>query len=271
MFEEVFNEEENEFVNIADENRCYFDDQIIARGEKYYEDGKVGNVKKLGNVFVSDIYGSDKYTVRIMVDEEDEIYMSCDCPYEDHCKHEYATLLAIQNGDYEEKELKPYIVEKSLRLDELIRKIPAEALKKYILSDNGMKNTCFDMDDLEKTFMDYVPKQEYNYYYNNLYNSCLLRDDEASLYDSYFDKIRDYIDAADYEQAFYIIKSLIEVTHDLDIDIVSDYPELGMYLRISYRKADKEVKKIIEKYIMSLIFDHYYNNCYLEDMIININ
>ena len=127
------------------------------------------------------------------------------------------------------------------------------------------------MEDLERTFTEYVPKQEYDFYYNNLYNSFLLRDEPFELYDSYYDEIRKYIDSYDYIQAFNIIKSIIEVSHDLDVDIVSDLPELGMYFRISYRKASKEDKKIMEKYIMSLILNQYYNNLYLEDMINHLN
>ena len=84
-------------------------------------------------------------------------------------------------------------------------------------------------------------------------------------------KLLDIYQISFYEQAFYIIKSIVEATHDLNIDITNDYPELGMYLRISYRKADIEVKKIIEKYVMKLVFNQYYDNCYLEDMISNMN
>ncbi len=270
MFEEVFDEEKDDFSTIATDNSSYFNQKIIDRGEECYYSGGVTNVTRLGNIFVADVVGSDDYTVRVSI-SDDEILMSCDCPYEDNCKHEYATLLAIQNAEYNEKELKDFVPENKLKLDELIRKIPAEALKKYILSDHGLASISFDMNDLEKTFAEYVPKQEYNYYYNNLYNSYLLRDDFLNLYYSYFDEIKKFIDTNDYEQGFNIIKAVIEVTHDLDIDIISDYPELGMYLRICYRKASKEVKKIIEKYIMSLIFNQYYNNCYLEDMIVHIN
>ncbi|MBR6948717.1 MAG: hypothetical protein IKH54_00850 [Bacilli bacterium] len=271
MFDEVFEKNEDDLLNnIACDNACYFSDEIISRGEKYYDEGRVSKVTKLGNVFVASVSGSDDYTVRVVANDS-ETLMSCDCPYEDNCKHEYATLLAIENNDYEEKELRPYVPAKRLSEEDLIKKIPAEALKKYILSDRGLANTDFDMDDLEKTFIEYVPKQEYDYYYNNLYNSYLLKDEFFELYDSYYDEIRLFIDSTDYLQAFNVIKAIIEVSHDLDIDIVPDLPELGMYLRIAYRKASKEIKKEIEKYVMSLIFHQYYNNCYLEDMIVHMN
>ena len=171
MFDEVFEKEDyTDYSSIADQNRDYFSDSVISRGEDYYESGKVENVSLVGNVFVADVCGNDDYTVRVIVDDE-ETLMSCDCPYEDNCKHEYATLLAIQNGDYTEEELKPFVAENRMTVEELIKKIPAEALKKYLLSDNGIANTNFNLDDLEKTFVEYVPKQDYDYYYNNLYNS----------------------------------------------------------------------------------------------------
>ena len=272
MFDEVFKEDisDNEFSTIAIDNQCYFDDAIIERGEDYYRDDKVENVTKMGNVFVADVCGNECYTVRVVVDE-DELLMSCNCPYDDNCKHEYATLLAIQDGKYSVEELKPFVDTHMIEFEDLIKKIPAEALKKYILSDSGLENVSFNMEDLERTFTEYVPKQEYDFYYNNLYNSFLLRDEPFELYDSYYDEIRKYIDSYDYIQAFNIIKSIIEVSHDLDVDIVSYLPELGMYFRISYRKASKEDKKIMEKYIMSLILNQYYNNLYLEDMINHLN
>ena len=94
------------------------------------------------------------YKVKLIKNDEDETLMSCDCPYEDNCKHEYATLLAIQNGDYIEEELKPFVAENRMTEEELIKKIPSEALKKYLLSDSGLANTRFNLDDLEKTLID---------------------------------------------------------------------------------------------------------------------
>lgn len=276
MFEEVFNNEDleeeylEEYDNIAEMYEEVFSPEVVKRGEEYYYDGLVQDVVKLGDLFIADVEGSEDYTVHVHV-LDNNIEMSCTCPCEFECKHEYATLLAIENGKYEEKELKPFVDQEKISVEEIIRKIPAETLKKYILSDVGKDNVAFNICELEKTFNEYFPKQSYDYYYNNLYNSYLLRDSFYELYDSYYEDIRKNIDSACYEEAFNIIKAIVEVSHDLELDIIEDMPELGMYLRISYRKADKEVKKVIEKYVMYLIFHQYYNNCYLEDMIININ
>ena len=41
-----------------------------------------------------------------------------------------------------------------------------------------------------------------------------------------------------------------------------------MYLRILYRKANDELKKEVEKWIKTLVDNNYYDNYYLEDIII---
>ncbi|MBQ8131910.1 MAG: hypothetical protein IJ193_05410 [Bacilli bacterium] len=267
MFEGVFHSGEP-IEELWNEYDKYFSDVIIDRGEAYYQDGRVTSCTKLGDLYVANVRGSVDYTVRIQQDG-DELVMSCSCPYDGNCKHEYATLLAIDNEDYDIKELKPYIARNDIEVKDLMKKIPADELKKYMI--NHSDGYVFDMDLLEKEFMKYMPKQEYDYYYNNLYNRFLLEDDAWEEYDHYIDSLRRLLECGNYEEAFYIIKSIVEIGHDLDLDIIHDYPTLGMYLRIVYRKSEKSFKKVIEKYIMDLVFHQYYDNCFLEDMIVHIN
>ena len=267
MFQGVFKSEEP-IEELWNEYDKYFDETIIERGEAYYQDGRVIHCTKLGDLYVAKVEGSEDYTVRIQ-QNGNELDMSCDCPYEGNCKHEYAVLLAIDNEEYDIKELKPYIARNDIEVKDLIKKIPAEELKKYMVDNTD--GYYFDIESLEKEFIKYVPKQEYDYYYNNLYNKFLLEDDPWDEYDKYIDSLRRLLDSGNYEEAYYIIKTIIEVSHDLDLDIIYDYPELGMYLRIVYRKSNKSFKKVIEKYIMTLIFARYYDNCFLEDMIVHIN
>lgn len=267
MFEGVFSTDEP-IEELWNEYDKYFDEITIDRGEAYYQDGRVTHCTKLGDLYVAKVEGNEDYTVRINA-EGNELAMSCNCPVEGNCKHEYATLLAIDNEDYDIKELKPYIARRDIEVKDLLKKIPADELKKYMV--NHPSDSVLDMDSLEKEFTKYIPKQEYDYYYNNLYNRFLLEDDAWEEYDHYIDSLRRLLECSNYEEAYYIIKTIIEISHDLDLDIVYDYPELGMYLRIVYRKSEKSFKKVIEKYIMDLIFHQYYDNCFLEDMIVHIN
>ncbi len=74
---------------------------IIKRGEDYYKDDKVSDIMKNNNTYTSYVYGTDindLYEVTIKTDDKGNlIEMNCTCPYEDNCKHEYATILNIQN------------------------------------------------------------------------------------------------------------------------------------------------------------------------------
>ena len=56
MFDEVFEKDDNFVINnIACDNEDYFSEEIISRGEQYYDEGRVTKVVKLGNVFVANV------------------------------------------------------------------------------------------------------------------------------------------------------------------------------------------------------------------------
>lgn len=82
--------------------------QILRRGREYYGSGMVENLQKSGRVFTAKVSGSEyrPYHVEITFDEDGDVgEWECDCPYDwgSVCKHIVAALLAIENGDYEEK------------------------------------------------------------------------------------------------------------------------------------------------------------------------
>ena len=80
-----------------------FPSVIISRGKEYFKDKMVYNCIKNDDIYTGYVQGSnpsDEYRVSISVDEHDNIKsMSCTCPYEANCKHEYATILYIRNKE----------------------------------------------------------------------------------------------------------------------------------------------------------------------------
>lgn len=89
-------------VNLFDGNiDNLFSYNIIVRGHKYFLDKMVYNVVKNNNLYIGYVQGSnpiDEYKVTIKIDNNNDIIsMSCTCPYESNCKHEYATILYIRN------------------------------------------------------------------------------------------------------------------------------------------------------------------------------
>lgn len=264
--------EEDFLMEVEDD----FDYQIKERGKKYYNSGNVMKVVKNGSHYYAKVKGSSitPYTVNITNDETGIDY-ECDCPYDFPCKHEYAVLIAISNGEYERIELKPEIREKKASLQSMIETIPADEIKNYLLSPKGLDYVCFEMEAFEDYFRKYLPKQKYDFYYNNLYNELVLNDDGNFYIKDYLSRVKQYIDNNDFPEGYKIIKSIIEAYNDsnkLNIDdtIVDSLPKIGMFLRVIYRKCDSMTKDNINKWIENLERNNCYNNYYLEDIIVSL-
>lgn len=265
--------EHNELCNIID----YYDDdfsyQIKNRGKDYYEKGNIVSVIRNGNSFISKIDGTERYEVEVNFDDEDELlYYDCTCPCDFPCKHEYAVLLAIKNKEYNQIQLKPTIIKNEYTIQKLIELIPAEELKNYMLSEEGKDYVCFEMVHFENHFARYLPRQTYEYYYNNLYNSLLL-DGYGEI--KYINIARNLINNGEYQEAFYAIKSIIEAANDVKVlnkwnNLIDNFPAIGMILRIIYRKSDSNVKSNIEEWIGILEDNNYYDSLYLEDIVLTI-
>ena len=256
---------------------CYddFDAVIQKRGEDYYETGRVVSCVKDKNHFYAKVLGSDDncYDVSFHVHEYGVEY-DCSCPCEFPCKHEYATLLAIKNVEYDEVELNKWICETSDSLKQLIEKIPAEELKEYLLSEDGMDNVCVNIGVFENYFRKYLPVQTYEYYYNNLYNSILLDEHPEVLIDGDLILVKQYIADNNFLESFKILGAIITALVDTnhlndDLCVTELFPKLGMFLRITYRKGDDKVKENINEWINHLKENNYYDNYYLEDIIIS--
>ena len=263
--------------DMLDEVEDDFDYQIKERGKNYYNSGKVLKVVKTGHKYYAKVEGSSPtpYTVTINNSDCYGIDYECDCPYDFPCKHEYAVLMAISNGEYEEIELKPEIVEKRSSLQSLIEMIPANEIKDYLLSSNGLNNVSFQIQAFEEYFRKYLPKQKYEFYYNNLYNELLLSHNCESFTKDYLSRVKQYLDNKEFAEGYKILKSIIEAYNDsnkLNFDdlIVDILPKIGMFLRVAFRKCDPMTKDNITKWVNKLKENNYYNNYYLEDVIVSL-
>ena len=253
-----------------------FDLHIMKRGEEYYKNNRVKRCFKTNDDYISVVKGSNAdYIVRIYdYVDSDYLYMECTCPYDGNCKHEYATLLAIRDRSYSEFEFKDEVPEKNYNLKSIVESIPAEKLKEYILT-KGADFVVFETNYFEQEFFDYLPKQLEDYYYNSLYNSYVLKVEFADILNKHINSSKKYLEKENYLEAFNIIKSIIKVYIDLNIEdecdeLPSIYSTLGMYLRIIYRKCNNEIKKNINLWIKELEKENYNNNIYLEDIILTI-
>ena len=255
-----------------------FSYQIRERGEEYYYDGNVESVYKNNNQYIAKVCGNagKSYDVKIVITDENTADYTCTCPCDYPCKHEYAVIMAIANFEYLEVELKPQIREKESSIKEIIEKIPAEELKNYMLSPKGIDNVVIEIGAFSEYFRKYYPKQSYEFYYNNLYNDLVLDNNCIKKVDLLIDKARQYLSGNDFEEVFKIVKSIIEAYNDSNRLNFDDYVfdvinKLGMILRITWRKSLDETKEEIREWISKLKNNAYYNNYYLEDMVISLD
>lgn len=254
-----------------------FSYQVQSRGRDYYNKGNVISCCKNGNNYYAKVKGSASkpYVVSFEI-TDDEIEYNCTCPYDYPCKHEYAVLLAIANKEYSIAQLKPEIKENKCDLQTMLKQIPAEEIKNYLLSPVGIDNVSFEISAFEDAFRKYYPNQDYDYYYNKLYNALVLNEDHESVTDLYLEKIKQYIFNLEFDESYKIIVSVINAYNDtnrLNFDeyISQKFPLLGMYLRIINRKCDLKLKNKIEEWTEILKDNNYYDNLYLEDIIIMMN
>lgn len=272
--ENIYYCEEEDLLNEVQDNFSY---QIKERGKDYYYSGNIVSCSKNNNKYYAKVSGtSDKpYIVKVEI-KKDGVEYDCTCPCDFPCKHEFAVLMAITNKEYLNIELKPELKEKKDTLQNILKKIPAEEIKKYLLSSKGVNYVCFEMKSFEDYFKKYYPNQTYEYYYNNLFNALVVDVNYENMIDSYINKIRQYVSNQEFLESFKILKSIINAYNDtnkLNFDdyIINQFPNLGMLLRIIYRKCDFSLRKDIKNWTLELESKNYYNNLYLEDIVIMMN
>lgn len=257
---------------------CYhdFSNIIRERGIEYHESGNIISCYKTGDDFIAKVKGSSEYKVNIRVDiENDFIDYDCTCPCTYPCKHIYAVMLAINNGEYTIVDLKPYISKQAIILEEIIKIIPADEIKNYLLSSIGKDMVVFEINSFTKNFNKYLPNLEYEYYYNNLYNALIIKDEPNKLVNEYLENIKVNISSKEFNEGFKIIKVIIEAYNDSnrlnELDYLTTlFPTMGMFLRVINRKSNDELKTLINKWCNHLKENNYYNNYYLEDIILGI-
>lgn len=124
-----------------------FNPHILARGKKYFEEGRVSQIIQYGNRIVANVEGTEDYCVEIDLPGGVPDSWLCTCPYavKDSCKHKAALLFAIEAGGYtftgEPPEYDEDIpIEETLPWHEAIEKFSVDTLRQVLL-DLADRNT----------------------------------------------------------------------------------------------------------------------------------
>ncbi len=246
---------------------------IRQRGEEYYEEGHVISCYKTKDCFIAEVEGSEIETYSVFIEiGDDGVNYDCDCPYQHNCKHEYAAILAIENDDCFEVELKEKINKTDDTLHTLIKAIPAQELKDYLLSQKNKHTITLTFSNLSPRFLKYETKQSYEYYYNNLFNVIAFKRCTGDMINEYMSYARMYTHSKEYAESYKIIKAIIEA-HRGEFGFESEdielfFADITMLMRIIYRKTNAQLRKEIDTWFAELKKHNYCDNVYLEDMII---
>lgn len=118
-----------------------FAPQILARGKKYFEEGRVSQMIQYGNRITAHVTGTEDYCVEIDLPGGVPDRWLCSCPYavKGNCKHKAAVLFAVEAGEYlfttDFRELEEDIAnnESDLPWAEAVEKMPADILRQFLL------------------------------------------------------------------------------------------------------------------------------------------
>ena len=118
-----------------------FAPHILARGKKYYEEGRVSQIIQYRNRITAHVDGTEDYCVEIDLPGGVPDNWLCTCPYavQGDCKHKAAVLFAVEAGEYTftgdppEFEEDISIEHPSLPWYDAVEKLPADTLRKFLL------------------------------------------------------------------------------------------------------------------------------------------
>lgn len=121
--------------------RYYFTGTILDRARRYQKRGLVQNVEKVGEEYHAEVIGSEVYEVRIWKKANNQLGMSCTCPYAlegKKCKHMAAVCMELED-DLNEKGLKPVAAKQPKKVDKQVQPFKPKN------TEGSSEYTCFDL------------------------------------------------------------------------------------------------------------------------------
>lgn len=128
-------------ANLDDDWKDEFAPHILARGKKYYKEGRVYQILQYGNRITAHVDGTEDYCVEIDLPGGVPDNWLCTCPYavQGDCKHKAAVLFAVEAGEYTFTGDPPDFEEDipigrpGLPWYDAIERLPADTLRKFLL------------------------------------------------------------------------------------------------------------------------------------------
>jgi len=215
--------------------------KIFLQGKQYYEEGKILNIRKLEDVYIAEVIGSEKYEVKFYPATNEFV---CSCPYDGFCKHSVALGLALldkgksQNDLSEEADL---LINKLTKEDlkifakQVIDIYPdfLEKLKILAYSRNNSQPKKAPLVNIEavarnfsKSFDVALDFEEDYWEYGYDYPYDLVYEQASDIAKKYFKKLSNYISNGLLSDALRYYLGVLLGLHFLEIELGNDYTEI---------------------------------------------
>ncbi len=217
----------------------YFSPHILGRGEEYYYDGAVEDLRETENGWEAVVHGSEDYEVEISIDGGIP-HMYCSCPYAEggeNCKHMAAVMFKLENP-----ETSVGITEESSQesLSDILDRMDADTLRKEL---EAILNKDYDLRSFffQKHRITPVSVSEIRSFKRSLQDIALEVGDGYGFVgwndgEEYVERFTDLVNAyvqpmirrGEYMSAFNALKGAFDVVNTVEMDGSSgEHSELG--------------------------------------------
>lgn len=207
-----------------------FRDIILERGYSYYLNNQVKIMKKTGKIITANVVGSEVYDIEVTMNENKIVDMDCDCPYfygGYNCKHLAAVLYAVSKSGFNEENT---FIEDTVIMstEEILKSLSYEEIIEFLNDE-----LAFNKDLLFKfraKFQKENSNEDISYYRNHIdtvvnhhlgydnfinYNGISAFQQDM---DEVFESIEDLVSNQEHKIAFELIKHIIHIISNLDLD-----------------------------------------------------
>lgn len=181
-------------IDVYDE---YFESKIKPRGQTYFAERRLENIKNNGDLWSCEIVGTERYNVLLKLEEKKIIETNCTCPYHQkdskNCKHIYALLIKAK-CEWNLPKILDAITDYSNRLTKLIKEeneFISQNQKSLKLNDNILSTFNNSINDFMRKLNNSSKSLERNKYNETALLNILIDIIESSY--NYNEKVEELL------------------------------------------------------------------------------
>lgn len=255
--------------------------EIYSRGEDYYDNGNVTNLKELhSGKWIAEVEGHyDDYNVEVNLDSEGNITdYSCDCPYEGQiCKHVVAVLLSILD-EYDTYQPCEIVIESYNKKEEwqtVLQNVSDQELRTFVM-EFANKNKDFQnemvihLSKSQKVINAEKYRQIIANHIDNIAGRCgyiSYRDVDFAMeiFDELREKAKDYISKNLLHEAFSIASAIVDEAMNAIQMMDDSLCQCGDSIIFAFELVDEILENCSDEQLAHDIFEWLYKQVQNKD------